>query len=131
MADSAAILAVFRVVAPEFSSTLDADVTALISIEVPRLSVAGFGSALSEAVACRVAHRLTLQARDSAAAGSGAAAGAVTSVRTGDLSVNYASSGLSIAPGDTEAAYYSQTTHGLRFLALRNSRPTIGPMVIR
>lgn len=130
MADTAAILAVFRVVADEFASTADSVVEAWISIEVARLSAFAFGTALNEAVARRVAHELTLKARNAAAAGSGSAVGAVTSVRTGDLSLGYGGSGLT-AGSDAEIAYYQQTTHGIRFLLLRDSRPYIGPMVIR
>ncbi len=131
MADSAAILDVFRAIAGEFDSKSDATVTVLINIEVPRLSVVAFGTAYNEAVASRVAHRLTLQARDAAAAGSGGALGGLSSLRTGDISVGYGGSGLTISPGDSEAAYYSSSSHGLRYLQLRDSRGTIGPMSLR
>jgi len=130
VADTAAILSVFRVVAGEFATTADATVEAWISIEVARLSASAFGTALNEAVARRVAHELTLQTRNAAAAGSGAAVGGVTSARTGDLSLNYGGSGLTVG-SDAEAAYYQQTNHGLRYLYLRDSRPTIGPMILR
>lgn len=119
---AAAVLSLFRTIAPEFASTADDDVTALANVEIPRVSSTAFGTATTEAIACRVAHRLALQARDASATGGGAV-GPVTALKTGDLGVNYGTSGFMAR--DAESAFYGTTNHGLRYLYLRDSRGTL------
>ena len=93
-----------------------------------------WGAVRVQAVAYLAAHLRTLAQREiaSLAAGtSGGPVGALTSRSAGDLSESYgavvsAASG-SVAASDME---YTTTTYGLRFLALRNSRPASMPFLI-
>lgn len=121
--DTAAILAMFRVVAPEFTATADATVNALSSIEGTKVSSTAFGSDTSEAVAERVAHRLELQARAATETASARGPGAVNSVRTGDLSISRSIGWAAESAGD---AYWAQTAHGLAYLALRDEQGEVG-----
>lgn len=121
--DTTAVLAVFRVVAPEFSATADATVNALTAIEAPKVSSDAFGTDTTEAVALRVAHRLELQAQAAAAAAGARGPGMVTSVRTGDLAI---SRSLGMVPSDADEAWWAQTSHGLAYLALRGNQPDVG-----
>lgn len=121
--DTAAILAVFRVVAPEFASTSDATVNALSAIEGTKVSSTAFGSDTSEAVARRVAHLLELQARAAAETASARGPGAVTSVSTGDLSLSRTLGFQAATGGD---AFWAQTVHGLAYLALRGEQGEVG-----
>lgn len=126
--DSGAVLALVRVLAPEFASTSDDDVNALTSILGQGVSSSAFGSRTSEAVCRLVAHELTLQARDAAQTAGARGAGPVTSVRAGDLSVTYG------APANTahthEEAELRSTRHGLAYLRLRDSRAAVSPALI-
>jgi hypothetical protein len=121
--DTAAILAVFRVVAPEFSATSDATVNALSAIEGTKVSATAFGANTSEAVAHRVAHLLEIQARLAAETASARGPGVTTSVSTGDLSI---SRSLSITAATAGDAWWMQTAHGLAYLALRDEQGEIG-----
>lgn len=123
--DTAAILAVFRVVAPEFSATSDATVNALSAIEGTKVSATAFGANTSEAVAQRVAHILEIQARAAAEASvpSARGPGMVTSAHTGDLSVSRSVGYTAATAGD---AWWMQTAHGLAYLALRDEQGEIG-----
>lgn len=122
--DSAAVLATVRIIAEEFASVADAGVEALISLEAPKVSAEAFGVDTIEAVALRVAHRLELGARRAAASAGARGVGAASSVKTGDLAITYALSLPTIS--GFSAAYFSQTDHGLAYLALRDSQPEVG-----
>lgn len=126
--DTEAVLAVFRVLASEFASTADATVNAVTSLLGQRVSPAAFGGATSEAIARLVAHELTLQARDAAASAGGRAAGPVTSVRAGDLSVTYGA--VATVTHSYEEAELQQTRHGLAYLRLRDSRGGVTPYIV-
>lgn len=121
--DTEAILAVFRVVAPEFASTSDATVNALSAIEGTKVSSTAFGANTSEAVARRVAHLLELQAKAAAESASARGPGAVTSVGTGDLSI---SRSLGVQAATAGEAWWMQTVHGLAYLALRDEQGEVG-----
>lgn len=113
------VLTTFRAVASEFAATSDEVVGEWTDIVSEGLDAATFGARMNLACARLVAHELTLEARILAGADG---VGAVTSIRTGDLSVSY---GGSTATGDADDAF-RQTTHGLAFLAIRNSRAGVG-----
>lgn len=121
--DSAAVLATVRIIAEEFASVSDSDVNALTSIEAPKVSSTAFGTDTVEAVALRVAHRLELAAQAAAGAAGARGPGAVSSVKTGDLAISRA---LGWTASNTTDAYWSQTRHGLAYLALRDSQPEVG-----
>lgn len=122
--DSAAVLAIFRIIAEEFASVSDATVNALTALEAPKVSADAFGTDTLEAVALRAAHRMELGARRAAASAGARGVGAATSVRTGDLAITYA---LTLTASNSKVdAYWAQTDHGLAYLALRDSQPEVG-----
>ncbi len=119
--DTEAILALFRVLAPEFSATVDDTVEALASVTGTWVSPTAFGSRTSEAAARLTAHELTMQAR--ASSGSGGA-GAISSIRSGDLAVSYAALPAPTSPSGDDV--FRQTIHGLAYLQIRDSRAEVG-----
>lgn len=126
--DTDAVLAVFRVMAPEFASTADATVSALAGIVGIGVSSDTFGARTSEAIARLCAHELTLQARAAAASAGAAGAGPIASIGAGDLSISFgAASSLSMGAEDDALR---QTSHGLAYLAIRQSRSAMGPYLI-
>lgn len=127
---AAAVLAVFRVRAPEFAASSDDDVSAVISLCLLAVSSDAFGARTSEAVARLAAHELTLQARAANAASGGVAgAGPVTALKAGDVSVNFAGLAQTLSQSH-EDAYYGQTSHGLAYLQIRDSRAYTGPLIL-
>lgn len=126
--DTAAILAVFRVLAPEFSATSDATVNALTGVLADTLTASVFGGQISSAVARLAAHELTLQARDAASSAGARGVGAVASVGSGDLSISFA--GPSSPSFSSEDDELRQTRHGLAFLRIRDSRDGTGLMFV-
>lgn len=127
---TAAVLAVFRVFAPEFAATSDDDVNAVISLCLDRVSSTAFGSRTSEALARVTAHELTLQARAANAASGGVSgSGAVTSLKAGDVAVTFQGVNQALSLNH-EDAYYSQTSHGQAYLQIRDSRAYTGPLIL-
>ena len=118
--ESEAVLPIFRKLAPEFASTVDATVEDLIDECVLWLDSETFGSRTSSAVARLVAHELTLQAREAATSTGSSGVGPVTSIG----SVAFA--GPSVSSHSHEDEYYRQTRHGLAFLQIRDSRAEVG-----
>jgi hypothetical protein len=125
--DTEAILAVFRIIAPEFAAVTPTD---LISLAIGWISPDAFGSRSSEAVAYLVAHVLTLQDRVTAEGGAGsggAGVGSITSKKAGDLAIGYGgTAAASKIIKQFEDVYLLQTTHGLAYLSLRDSRAEVG-----
>ena len=117
-----------RIFAPEFASTSDSTVGALIDAAAETLLPAAWGVVYPQALARAAAHELALQARRARLSGSMAGTGPVTSVSTGGMSVGYGSPGWS-ASTSTDADWAS-TAHGLAFLKLRDSRAESGPSVL-
>ena len=122
-----AALDTLRVYAPELASVADATLETLITNVSGHIYASDFGGRATEAIARLAAHEQTLIARDAAAGVGNAGSGEVTSLRAGDLSVNYGGSG--VAAEDFSEAYYKQTRHGTAFLAIRDSRKNFGAMV--
>lgn len=110
----AAALALFRILAPEFSAIENEGVEALTAAMAASIHAPTFGGRAAEALARLAAHELTMQARRSSGS---AGVGAVQSERTGDLSVAYA--GVESGALDAELG---QTSHGLAFLRIRDDR---------
>lgn len=115
------VLTDFRIVAPEFAATADATVDAWTDIVSGGLDAETFGTRMNLACARLIAHELTLLAR--AAAGAGSASGAVSSIRTADLSVTFATPS---APRSLDDEALCQTPHGLAFLQIRGTRSNVG-----
>jgi len=113
--------------APEFAATSNDDVEAVIGIVTLWIDVQTFGSRVAEAVAELAAHVLTMNARVAATAGASGTAGvgAVTSQKAGDLALAFGSAGFSAAL-DNEDNALRQTTHGLAYLQIRDSRAEVG-----
>lgn len=121
-----ATLATFRLIAPEFSGTSDDTVSGLLSLCSGWITASVFGARAGEAVARLAAHELTMQARRTAAAVGSSGVGGVTSLRAGDLSVSYgAALGAGSAANNHQDDDYRQTSHGLAFLNLRDSRAEV------
>jgi len=131
MTDSTAIgavLPVFRIVAPEFVATSDDDVEDVVTIVAGSITPSVFGARVTEAVARLAAHQLTMSARAEAVSAGSAGVGSVSSVSTGDLSVAFA--GPSYASTSAEDDYYKQSSHGLAYLQIRDSRYQTGAGIL-
>ena len=122
-----AALPTFRILAPEFAATADTVVEDVIGIVTLWIDASVFIARASEAVARLAAHELTIQGRIAATGGSSGTAGvgAVTSQNAGDLSISYGGSAMS-ASHDHEDDYLRQTSHGLAYLQIRDSRAEVG-----
>ncbi len=114
--------------APEFASTADAAIEQAVDAAELRIDSGTFGTRYTEALARLAAHMLTMAARAQAGQAGFAGVGAVTSIRTGDLSVNWG--GVMSQSFSSEDDYYRQTHHGLAFLQIRDSRAEVGFGVI-
>lgn len=119
-----ATLSTFRLLAPEFSAVSDNDVSGLLALCEGWIAPEVFGLRAGEAVARLAAHELTLQARRAATPGGNAGVGAVTSLRAGDLSVSYGTAATSVALSHQDDEL-RQTSHGLAFLSIRDTRATV------
>jgi hypothetical protein len=126
------VLSVLQRIAPTCAA--DSLVADWIAASVGQHRADGWGNAYFDAMAYHVAHCWTMSKREqqSIAQGTyGAAAGAVTALRAGDLGVNFASRsasrGQGISPQDEE---YLSTSYGVRYLSLRDTREWSGPRII-
>jgi hypothetical protein len=123
-----AALTVFRLYAPEFATTADADVETMIVQVATRIDTPSFTGVVDAAKARLAAHEFTLIARAAASSGGAAGVGPVASLRAGDLAVAYgALAGAVASAGDD---YYRSTHHGLAYLQLRSTRAAVGFGVI-
>lgn len=121
---ASSVLAVFRVVASEFSATSDDDVVAWINLETPRVNSAAYGTDTSEAIALRVAHKLKLEAEEATVGAGGHSVGPGSSIRTGDLAITRSSV---LRSSDTNAdLFWKSTRYGLQYLALQDEQPQLG-----
>ena len=116
------MLVLFRtLIAPEFASKTDDELSAAFALAEQRLNPTVFGARLNEAVALLAAHRFAMLARLSATGGGGVSGmGPVASMAAGGLSVSFASG--SYQARTAEDAELAQTAYGLQFLALRDAR---------
>lgn len=117
-------LTVFRLYAPEFATTSDSDVEAMIVQVATRIDTPSFTGVVDAAKARLAAHEFTLIARAAASSGGASSGGPVTSLRAGDLAVSYGTlSATLVSAGDD---YYRSTHHGLAYLQLRSTRAAVG-----
>ncbi|MFU8806542.1 MAG: DUF4054 domain-containing protein [Bradymonadaceae bacterium] len=103
-------------IAPELATESEARIDTFLELAAQRVGAHAFGKVYVQAVTYLAAHLLTLsnRARDAGMA----AAGSITSVGTGGLSVSF---GQAAGMGDESL---SSTVYGLEFLELRDSRPS-------
>jgi hypothetical protein len=124
-----AVLPIFRIVASEFSATSDSDVEDVVGIVAGSITPSVFGTRAAEAVAQLAAHQLTMSARAEAMSAGSAGVGAVSSIGTGDLSVSFGFASA-FASSSHEDDYYRQSSHGLAYLQIRDSRSEIGAGIL-
>ena len=95
------VLQAFRLVAPEFATTPDETVEALIELTAPMISASKFGRLYPMAHAYLVAHWLAWQALIAAGGSTSgeAVGGRITAEKEGDLSRSYAGAGGNIGSG--------------------------------
>ncbi len=125
-------LAILQRIAPTLY--VDAGVQDWLDLADQQLGTTDWGAVRIQAVAYLAAHQWTLAQREIAAlaaGSSGGPVGAMTARSAGDLSESYGSA-LSSPSGSVSASdmEYTTTTYGLRFLALRNSRPCSMPFLV-
>lgn len=119
-------LPTFRVIAPEFAETQDSVVEDLIDLATLQVSSDAFGNRTSEAIARLSAHYLTMQARATSMGAGAVGVGGITSARAGDLSLGFGGVGGMSQSTSSEDDALRQTTHGLAFLRIRDSRANVG-----
>jgi hypothetical protein len=112
----------------------DAAVQDWVDLAIQQLRTDEWANVYNQAVAYLAAHLWVLAMREAQAlAGStyGGPVGAITSESAGDLSRAYGSMPAPTSGGVSASdAEYQTTSYGLRFLSLRNSRPTAGPFLV-
>lgn len=118
-------LSLFRALASEFAAKTNTEVTDMIDIVTLWITASVFGARASEAVAELAAHVFELEARRAASSGGAAGVGPVQSIKAGDLAVSYGTTGNLQSRSFTDDAL-RQTSHGLAFLAIRDSRANVG-----
>lgn len=107
------ILALFRVIAPEFNSVSDNDVIARIEFVKPFIGQTKFGELYTRAVALYTAHTLALQRiiDNEGSIGGSITAGSITMEKEGDLQRSY---GASV----NSDSLLSKTAYGKQYLQL-------------
>ena len=106
-----------KFVAPEFEDLDDAALDMALSLAANRISAVAFGKIYPQAAAYMAAHILATSRGDAASAG---VAGAITSVKTGDLAIG----ATALATGSAGDSALASTPYGARFLELRDTVPT-------
>ena len=82
------------------------------------------------AMACWALHWLTLQERAEALAYGANVAGPITSIRTGDESIGFQQSAMSVGDGGASDTQYKETAWGKKYLSYRDTRPAAHLFVI-
>jgi hypothetical protein len=119
-------LAIFRVIAPEFSTVDDATVNAWLDLTAPLVSRKRFGKMYEQSLALLTAHRIkTVNAGSEDTASDGldsiggvGAAFKVASYSSGGESVSFYNGALSQKLSSD--AEFSQTVYGVQYLTLRD-----------
>jgi hypothetical protein len=130
---AAAVLPVFRIVAPEFgpkgpTRKSDDEVIPVIGLVLGWPTATAFGSRASEAIAELAAHVLTMQARVERSLPGYTGTGPVSSV--GVRGAAFSHTPASSPANSHEDDALRQTTHGLAYLRIRDSRACLGPGVL-
>lgn len=128
-------LTIFREIATEFSAVADATVENWIERASNRHTAASFGAAavFAEAMAYYAAHLMKMQERAAAASGGGgggAGVGSVTSHRAGKWAVGYGGTGSASSKFDKSEQDLLQTTYGMTYLSIVNTRSAVFPTQI-
>ena len=114
----------FRIYAEEFAFKSDAQVEAMVTDVGLRIDVAAFGARADQAIAHLAAHEFALIERRKSAPLGLESVGAVNSVGAENVSLGFQSD--MPAADSHEDSYYRQTSHGLAFLQIRDSRAEVG-----
>lgn len=118
------MLTQFRtLIAPEFASKTDEELTTAFAFWEQGLNVCVFGSRLNEAVMLLTAHRFAMLSRLAAQGGATSGMGPVIAKAAGGTSEQYGGPAFlqSVVKGAADAEL-AQTAYGMQFLALRNTR---------
>lgn len=110
-------LEMFRIVAPEFASVSDGDVSDLITVATSQMNANLFGDLYTIAAVYLAAHAKSVADRTSGVAGP------LTSRRAGEVQESY---GASVKSG---ASAYESTAYGQQFLQIRRSLVGRAPML--
>lgn len=128
----ASVRALVRAYAPELASVTDAAIDLRCDVAEAMTSARVFGAYYTIALAYLTAHLLTVDLRasggPSGGGGGSAGVGPVTAERVGDLSTSYGSIGWT--PRSAADADLTATSYGLRWLALRDTRAGVLPIVV-
>ncbi len=126
------VRALVRAYAPELASVSDSAIDLRCDVAEALTSARVFGAYYTIALAYLTAHLLTVDLRASGGptggGGGSAGVGPVTAERVGDLSTSYGSIGWT--PRSAADADLSATSYGIRWLALRDSRAGVLPVVV-
>jgi len=120
-------LELFRDRFPEFTAQSDALVTTKIAQAAARMDATAWGTLYTEAALFLAAHLLELTRR-AQASGAVAAAGAITSMTTGRVSVSYGSTG---GGSGSSGGTLDATPYGLEYQELLRISPNPGVMVVK
>ncbi len=119
------ILAVFRIIAPQFSGFTDEEILAKIEVYHDFCSRKRFGQYWQRAVALLVAHYIALEVLSESdgdgttgVSGGKVVGGGITSEKEGDLQRSYGSTAVSSSSDDPDALF-DKTLFGKMFLQLR------------
>lgn len=113
---------IIRLTMPEFASVGDETIAAFVEIARPMVSKKQFGKLYEQALACVIAHQMSLAGLGSTAEAMNSQYGSLTermglaSVSEGETSVSFTTSGLQLLQND---AWFSLTPYGIQFLQLR------------
>lgn len=124
-----AVLSVFRVMAPEFgpkgpTRKSDDEVLPVIGVVINWPSASVFGARFCEAVAELAAHVLTMQNRVERSLPGFASTGPVASVGVKGAAFSHTAASSPALSHEDDAL--KQTTHGLAYLRIRDSRTCVG-----
>jgi hypothetical protein len=119
-------LALFRVLAGEFSAVADGTVENFLAYAALRIDTGIWGNVYDQALVYLAAHMLKMD--PSYGGAYTGAAGAVIAQKDGDLSRSYAAPP---AVSSLTDSYLLRTSYGAQFLALRDSRAEVGPMCLQ
>ncbi|MDR1687278.1 MAG: DUF4054 domain-containing protein [Clostridiales bacterium] len=124
--DTASVLSIFRLIAPEFSEADDSTVETWINLSAPLVSKKRFGKLYFQALALLAAHRMKMNTGgESSSAGTDSQAIAaarslhVASFSEGETSISF---DTNLAAYTADNAEYAMTQYGLQYLNLRRLR---------
>lgn len=85
---------------------------------------AAFLGVYYDAMTCWVLHMLTMAEREESTQFGANVAGPVTSIRTGDESIGFQQSAMSVGGGGPSDVFFKETRWGKQYLGYRDTRPS-------